>query len=253
MEMLKLINVTKSFGTNEVLRGVSLSVRRGEIVAVIGPSGSGKSTMLRACVGLERVSGGTIELAGRALVRDGVYVRDREARDICSRTGMVFQHFNLFPHMNVRDNLCLAPVLRGLLDKKAAAERAAELLYKVGLADKADAMPSELSGGQKQRVAIARALMLSPDIMLFDEPTSALDPELTGEVLTVMRGLAADNMTMVIVTHEIAFARDIADRVVFMDGGVIALSGTPAEILEDPPTERLRAFLRTFSRSAQSA
>jgi polar amino acid transport system ATP-binding protein len=253
MDMLKLTDITKSFGENKVLRGVSLSVRRGEIVAVIGPSGSGKSTMLRTCVGLERVSGGTIELGGRALVRDGVYVRDREAREICSRTGMVFQHFNLFPHMTVLDNLCLAPVLRGILDKKSAAERAAELLEKVGLSDKADAMPSSLSGGQKQRVAIARALMLSPDIMLFDEPTSALDPELTGEVLTVMRGLAADNMTMVIVTHEIAFARDIADRVLFMDNGVIALSGTPDEILVNPPSERLRTFLRTFNHSAQPA
>lgn len=253
MEMLKLTDITKSFGTNEVLRGVNLSVRRGEIVAVIGPSGSGKSTMLRACVGLERVSGGTIEIEGRALVSDGVYVRDRDMRDICARTGMVFQHFNLFPHMSVLDNLCLAPVMRKRMDKKSAGELAAELLEKVGLSDKADAMPSSLSGGQKQRVAIARALMLSPDIMLFDEPTSALDPELTGEVLTVMRGLAADNMTMVIVTHEITFAQDIADRVLFMDEGVIALSGTPDEILVNPPSERLRTFLRTFNRSAQPA
>lgn len=253
MYMLTLENITKSFGTNEVLRGVSLSVRRGEIVAVIGPSGSGKSTMLRSCVGLERVSGGTIELAGRALVRDGVYVRDREARSVCARTGMVFQHFNLFPHMSVRDNLCLAPVLRGVLDKKTAAMRAEELLEKVGLSDKANAMPSSLSGGQKQRVAIARALMLSPDIMLFDEPTSALDPELTGEVLTVMRGLATEHMTMVIVTHEIAFARDIADRVLFMDEGVIALSGAPDELLSNPPSDRLRAFLSTFNRTAKPA
>ena len=250
MEMLKLSAITKSFGTNEVLRGVSLSVSRGEIIAVIGPSGSGKSTMLRACVGLERVSGGTIEIGGRVLTRDGAYVSEREARSVCAHTGMVFQHFNLFPHMNVRDNLCLAPVLRSAMTKRGAAERAAALLEKVGLSDKTDAMPSSLSGGQKQRVAIARALMLSPEVLLFDEPTSALDPELTGEVLGVMRGLAAEHMTMVIVTHEMAFARDIADRVLFMDEGVIALSGTPDEVFANPSSERLRAFLRAFNRTA---
>jgi ABC-type polar amino acid transport system, ATPase component len=249
MEMLKLTQITKSFGTNEVLRGVSLSVSRGEIVAVIGPSGSGKSTMLRSCVGLERISGGTIELNGKKLVQEGVYVPERESRSVCAHTGMVFQHFNLFPHMNVRENLCLAPVLRKTLSKREAEEHASVLLDKVGLADKADAMPSSLSGGQKQRVAIARALMLSPEILLFDEPTSALDPELTGEVLAVMRGLAAEHMTMVIVTHEMAFARDIADRVLFMDEGVIALSGTPEEVLLNPPSERLRAFLHSFNRT----
>ncbi len=250
MEMLKLTNIVKSFGTNEVLRGVSLAVERGEIIAVIGPSGSGKSTMLRSCVGLERISDGSIEISGRSLVREGVTVPEREARSVCARTGMVFQHFNLFPHMTVRENLCLAPVLRMVLDKREAAKRADALLDKVGLADKADAMPASLSGGQKQRVAIARALMLSPEILLFDEPTSALDPELTGEVLAVMRGLAAEHMTMVIVTHEMAFARDIADRVLFMDEGIIAQSGTPDEIFQNPASERLRSFLRSFNRIA---
>ena len=244
--MISAVGLTKSFGANEVLRGVDFSVGRGEVVSVIGPSGSGKSTMLRCLIGLEKVSGGSVQISGMPLVENGVYVREKDARKVCSDMGMVFQHFNLFPHMSVRKNLTIAPLCAKKLKKAEADERAAELLGKVGLADKIDEMPSSLSGGQKQRVAIARALMLSPEILLFDEPTSALDPELTGEVLAVMRSLAAEHMTMVVVTHEMAFARDISERVVFMDGGVIAQQGTPEEIFTSPANERLASFLGGF-------
>lgn len=243
--MVKADNVKKSFGKNEVLRGISMDIKRGEVAAIIGPSGSGKSTFLRCLIGLERVSGGSIYIEGRPFVENGVRVSEKAARQICSGMGMVFQHFNLFPHMTVRKNLCLASELRGV-KKNEAYERAEHLLDKVGLSDKIDEMPSSLSGGQKQRIAIARALMLDPDILLFDEPTSALDPELTGEVLEVMRDLAKDNMTMAIVTHEMGFARDIAHKVVFMDDGIIAQSGTPDELFTNPSSERLVSFLGSF-------
>jgi polar amino acid transport system ATP-binding protein len=245
--MISAEGIEKSFGTNDVLRGVSLQVRRGEVIAVIGPSGSGKSTFLRCLIALERISGGSISIEGATLAENGVYVRDSEIRRVCRRMGMVFQHFNLYPHLSVRKNLMLSPVLVDRVPKHEADERCRALLSRVGLSDKTDEMPSSLSGGQKQRVAIARALMMNPDILLFDEPTSALDPELTGEVLAVMKTLASDNMTMVIVTHEMAFARDIADRVIFMDNGVIAAEGTPREIFGSPQNERLTAFLRSFT------
>lgn len=241
--MIEAKNIEKSFGDVRVLRGVSFGVEKGEIISVIGPSGSGKSTMLRSLIGLERVSGGTIAIGGETFVEDGVYVKDKVMRKILSKTGMVFQHFNLFPHMSVRGNMICAPVTNRLLDKAAANAKCEALLGKVGLSDKIDEMPSSLSGGQKQRVAIARALMTDPEILLFDEPTSALDPELTGEVLAVMKQLASEHMTMVVVTHEMSFARYISDRVIFMENGVIAADGNPAELIDAPKNPRLAEFL----------
>ena len=241
--MISVNNIQKSFGDNHVLRGVNFSVEKGEIISVIGPSGSGKSTMLRSLIGLERVDGGTIAVGGEEFVTDGVYVKEREMRRILAKTGMVFQHFNLFPHMSVRGNMTCAPIVNKLCTKAEADEKCAELLGKVGLSDKIDAMPSQLSGGQKQRVAIARAMMTNPDVLLFDEPTSALDPELTGEVLAVMRQLAGERMTMIVVTHEMSFARDISDRVIFMDNGVIAIDARPEEVFGSTNNPRLAAFL----------
>ncbi|MBE6611771.1 MAG: amino acid ABC transporter ATP-binding protein [Ruminococcaceae bacterium] len=241
--MISVNNIQKSFGDNHVLRGVTFSVEKGEIISVIGPSGSGKSTMLRSLIGLERIDSGTISVGGEAFVEDGVYKKEREMRRILSGSGMVFQHFNLFPHMSVRANMTCAPVVNKLMNRSIANERCYELLEKVGLADKIDAMPSSLSGGQKQRVAIARALMTHPDVLLFDEPTSALDPELTGEVLAVMRQLADERMTMLVVTHEMSFARDISDRVIFMDGGVIAIDDRPENVFGRTDNERLASFL----------
>lgn len=250
--ILSAQNIVKSFGDNNVLRGVTLEARRGEVIAIIGPSGSGKSTFLRCLIGLERVGGGDIEVDGIPVVSDGRYIPDRELRAAFSHAGMVFQHFNLYPHLNVRANMTLSPMLVNKMTRAEADERCAGLLAAVGLSDKIDAMPASLSGGQKQRVAIARALMMRPEILLFDEPTSALDPELTGEVLSVMKKLAspekeAERMTMIIVTHEMAFARDIADRVIFMDNGVIDSQGTPSEIFGKNVDERLTAFLRSFT------
>ncbi|MEK3901878.1 MULTISPECIES: amino acid ABC transporter ATP-binding protein [unclassified Paenibacillus] len=241
--MIEVRQLKKDFGSLSVLNQISFDVKPGEVVAVIGPSGSGKSTMLRSLVHLEEVTGGSISICGKTLVENGRYASTASIRDITSSMGMVFQHFNLFPHLSVRDNLELAPrtLKRERVQQITAKSR--ELLAKVGLSDKADVYPSTLSGGQKQRVAIARAMMLSPDILLFDEPTSALDPELTGEVLRVIRQLAEENMTMMIVTHEMSFARDVADRVFFMDNGDIAESGTPEEIFGSPKLERTRAFL----------
>ena len=240
--MIDVKNIKKSFGANEVLRGVSFSVDKGEIISVIGPSGSGKSTMLRSLIGLEKVDAGSISIDGEAFVENGKYVKEREQRRILSKTGMVFQHFNLFPHMTVKGNMICAPVTNHIMNKEEACDKCRFFLEKVGLADKINEMPSSLSGGQKQRVAIARALMTGPEVLLFDEPTSALDPELTGEVLAVMKQLAAEHMTMVVVTHEISFARDISDRVIFMENGVIAVDGDPS-VISDPQNARLKAFL----------
>ncbi len=241
--MIKAENIKKSFGETDVLMGVSLEVEKGEIISVIGPSGSGKSTMLRSLIGLERISGGSIAIGGEYFVKDGIYVKDKQIRKILSKTGMVFQHFNLFPHMTVRGNMICAPVTNKLMTKPEANEKCEKLLAKVGLADKIDEMPSSLSGGQKQRVAIARALMTDPEILLFDEPTSALDPELTGEVLAVMKQLASERMTMIVVTHEMSFARYISDRVIFMEHGLIAADGRPAELFDSTENARLREFL----------
>lgn len=231
-------HLQKSFGKLEVLKDISYDVHEGEVVVIIGPSGSGKSTFLRCMNKLEEISGGEI-------VVDGHNLTDRhvDINKVRENVGMVFQHFNLFPHMNVMQNLMLAPVDLKKATKEKVKERALQMLRKVGMEDKAEAYPDQLSGGQKQRVAIARALCMTPDIMLFDEPTSALDPEMVGEVLQVMKQLAADGMTMVIVTHEMGFAREVADRVLFMDGGYIVEQGTPQEVLLNPKEPRTIDFL----------
>ncbi|MBY3622750.1 amino acid ABC transporter ATP-binding protein [Acinetobacter sp. CUI P1] len=246
--MIEVSDLQKSFGNLDVLKKVSFNIQAGEAVAVIGPSGSGKSTMLRSLVHLEEVTGGSILIQGKPLVENGKYASGASVREITASMGMVFQHFNLFPHLTVRGNLELAPRMLKRESVKEIMARSKDLLYKVGLSEKADVYPAKLSGGQKQRVAIARALMLNPDILLFDEPTSALDPELTGEVLRVIRQLAEENMTMIVVTHEMNFARDVADRVIFMDNGEITESGTPEQIFDHPQQERTRVFLSQESR-----
>ncbi|MEK5394975.1 amino acid ABC transporter ATP-binding protein [Paenibacillus sp. FSL K6-2859] len=246
--MIEVSDLQKSFGKLDVLKKVSFNIQAGEAVAVIGPSGSGKSTMLRSLVHLEEITGGSIFIQGKPLVANGKYASGASIREITAAMGMVFQHFNLFPHLTVRGNLELAPRMLKRESVKEITARSENLLYKVGLAEKVDVYPAKLSGGQKQRVAIARALMLNPDILLFDEPTSALDPELTGEVLRVIRQLAEENMTMIVVTHEMNFARDVADRVIFMDNGEITESGTPEQIFDHPQQERTRIFLNQESR-----
>ncbi len=247
--IVQTIEVRKSFGPLEVLSGISLSVQRGEVVCILGPSGSGKSTFLRCINHLERVTSGRVLVDGRLMgyrEHEGrLYELNpvelaRQRRDI----GMVFQRFNLFPHLTALENVSQAPILVRREQAREAFARGRDLLGRVGLSEKAGAYPHELSGGQQQRVAIARALAMRPKLMLFDEPTSALDPELVGEVLAVMKRLAADGMTMVVVTHEIAFAREAADRVVFIDGGVIVEQGPPAEVLDRPRHERTRTFLK---------
>lgn len=243
MAIIEVTHVKKSFGQLDVLKDVSFEIQKNEVIAVIGPSGSGKSTMLRSLVHLEEINGGSIKLQDQYLVKDGVYTSSPEIKAITSRMGMVFQHFNLFPHLTVQENLGLAPRHVKKQSKEEVRLNSAALLQKVGLSDKADVYPGNLSGGQKQRVAIARALMMNPDIMLFDEPTSALDPELTGEVLAVIKQLAEEHMTMVIVTHEMSFAKDVADRIIFMDNGQVVESGTPDQIFNQPKAERTREFL----------
>jgi polar amino acid transport system ATP-binding protein len=235
---IRVQDLHKSFGDNHVLRGIDLEIGQGEVVCVIGPSGSGKSTLLRCVNLLEEPTKGQVFVGGTELTDPDVDI-DAARR----RIGMVFQQFNLFPHLSVTDNLTLPQrrVLRR--DRATSARIAAENLERVGLAEKADAYPSSLSGGQQQRVAIARALAMGPEVMLFDEPTSALDPELVGDVLAVMRMLARDGMTMMVVTHEMTFAREVADRVVFMDGGVIVEDGTPGQVIGNPAHERTRHFL----------
>lgn len=242
--IIEVKELRKSFGTLDVLKQVSFNVEPGEVIAVIGPSGSGKSTMLRSLIHLEDISGGTIRIQDQTLVDNGRYAGAADIRKMTDRMGMVFQHFNLFPHLTVQANLELAPKTLKKESSSVIRYRSLELLGKVGLSDKADAYPANLSGGQKQRVAIARALMMQPDILLFDEPTSALDPELTGEVLRVIKQLAQENMTMMIVTHEMGFARDVADRVFFMDNGEIAEAGPPEQIFGNPKLARTRTFLQ---------
>lgn len=243
MSMIEVKNVKKSFEDLEVLKGISFNVEKGDVVAILGPSGSGKSTMLRSLIELETIDDGSIIIEGEALCEDGVYAPKKKRKQILDKMGMVFQHFNLFPHMSIKDNLLCACLCAKQGSKKELEKLAEELLAKVDLSDKIDAMPSQLSGGQKQRVAIARALMRKPDIMLFDEPTSALDPELTKEVLNVIKQLSSEDMTMLIVTHEIGFAVEAANKIIFLDEGCIAAMGTPEEALYNNKNERIRAFL----------
>jgi polar amino acid transport system ATP-binding protein len=243
-KLIEINHLVKSFGDLEVLKDITVSISKGEVVCVIGPSGSGKSTFLRCVNQLETPTGGEIFYKGENLLD-----QKADVRKFREEVGMVFQKFNLFPLKNVLENVTMAPILTKHKDKKEAEVLAKELLKKVGLANKAAAMPNMLSGGQQQRVAIARALAMEPEALLFDEPTSALDPELVGEVLNVMKELAAEGMTMVVVTHEMAFARDVADRVIFMADGYVVEEGTPDEVLGHPKEERTKVFLERFLNS----
>ena len=245
-------HVSKAFGGNVVLRDISLSVDPGEVVAIIGPSGGGKSTMLRCATTLEQIDAGSLSYGDLVVAQTGAdgkvtYVHGDAMRQAKSRFGLVFQSYNLFPHMTVLRNIMDAPIVVQKRDRAEVEQQARGLIAKMGLTGCEEKVPCQLSGGQQQGARIARALALNPDILFFDEPTSALDPELTGEVLKVIRQLAAEDITMIIVTHEMAFARDVADRVVFMDGGTIVEQGTPAEVLEHPKQERTRAFLARYS------
>ena len=248
MPMVLADRVSKNFGTNRVLRGISLEVNQGEVLCIVGPSGSGKSTFLRCINHLERVDAGRLsvdgQLVGYRQKGDKLYeLKLKEAALQRQEIGMVFQRFNLFPHLTAVENIILAPMRVKRLSKAAATARAKELLERVGLGDKGDHYPAHLSGGQQQRVAIARALAMDPKLMLFDEPTSALDPELVGEVLDVMKELARTGMTMIVVTHEMGFAREVADTLVFMDEGVVVETGAPRQVLSDPQHDRTKAFL----------
>lgn len=246
MSVLRLENVKKTFeGGPEVLRGISLAVEEGEVVAIIGPSGGGKSTLLRCMIDLEEVTDGSIYVGEDAMVKDGKYCSKAERARLISEMGMVFQGFNLFPHMTVRENL-IKPYLLTKPGAADAEEKCMALLEKVGLAEKKDEYPCRLSGGQQQRVAIARALAMNPDILCFDEPTSALDPELTGEVLKVIRSLKGADSTMIVVTHEMEFAKNVADKVLFMSEGVIEEMGTADEVFNNPRSERTKAFFANF-------
>lgn len=254
MSFIEMNQIRKKFGSLEVLKDVTLHVEEGEVISIIGPSGSGKSTFLRCLCQLETIDGGSIIVGGDTMVSQpagsgkAVYAEPSKVRAICRRMGMCFQHFNLFPHMTVLDNILEAPrIVKGMKTDKIM-PTAKELLEKVGLWDKRDEYPSRLSGGQQQRVAIARALAMKPDIMLFDEPTSALDPELTGEVLRTIKQLADADMTMIIVTHEMAFAKEVSDRVIFMADGIIQEEGTPQQIFEYPENERTQNFLKSMLR-----
>ena len=251
MKILEINHMRKHFGDLEVLNDISLSVEEGQVVSIIGPSGSGKSTLLRCATLLETMDGGDLAYLGKYAARDengkSVYASSAELRRIKSSFGLVFQNFNLFPHYSVLKNITEAPILIQKRPKDEVYAHARELLKQMGLADREDAYPYQLSGGQQQRVSIARALAMQPKILFFDEPTSALDPELTGEILKVIRDLAAQHMTMVIVTHEMAFARDVSDHVIFMDGGVIVEQGNPYNIINNPSQERTIQFLSRFN------
>lgn len=236
--LIKVENLSKTFGNNEVLKNVNMQISKGEVIAIIGPSGCGKSTFIRTLNQLEDVTDGAIYLDGENITQKGV-----DLNDVRRRVGMVFQHFNLFPHLTIKKNLTLAPVKLGLMSQMEANIKAVELLKRVGLADKAEDYPESLSGGQKQRIAIARTLAMNPEVILFDEPTSALDPEMVGEVLSLMKELADDGMTMIVVTHEMGFAREVADRVLFFDEQGIKEQGTPKDIFDNPQSQRLKDFL----------
>lgn len=253
MALLEVKELKKSFGELEVLKGISFSVEKGEVLAIIGPSGSGKSTVLRCINRLEKIDGGFINVCGEKMITGvdekgtPIYAGNDIQRKITLSIGMVFQNYHLFPHFSVLKNITEAPIHVLKQDKKEAEEKAMQLLKKMGLESKAKSYPFELSGGQQQRVSIARALALNPELMLFDEPTSALDPELVGEILKVIRDLASEKMTMVVVTHEMSFARDVADKVIFMDEGNIVEEGSPKDVLINPSNERTKAFLKRFT------
>lgn len=247
-KIFEINNIKKSYGENRVLNDVSISVRKGEVVSILGPSGSGKSTLLRCCTMLENMDDGELIYAGKAACRSvngkAQYASKKELKEIKNTFGLVFQGFNLFPHFSVMKNICDAPVQVQKRDRNEVQLEAKKLLKKVGLADREKSFPAQLSGGQCQRVAIARALAMKPEILFFDEPTSALDPEITAEILKILRELADEKMTMVIVTHEIAFARNISDRVIFIDKGVIVEQGNPVDVIDNPDNERTRNFLK---------
>lgn len=252
MSFIEMKNIRKDFGKNTILHGVDMNLEKGQVISIIGPSGAGKSTLLRCLNHLEIIQGGSICVDGEYLAKEEngkvVYAEDKEIRKIILRMGMVFQSFNLFPHMTVLDNILAAPIYVKGKKRAELLPLAETLLEKVGLSNKKDVYPGRLSGGQKQRVAIARALAMNPDIMLFDEPTSALDPELTGEVLKTIQRLADENMTMAIVTHEMAFAKSVSDKILFMVDGKVEEEGTSEQIFENPQSERTKAFLKSILR-----
>lgn len=243
MSIIEVSHLKKSFGSLNVLKDISFTVEKGDVIAILGSSGSGKSTLLRCLIDLEKIDDGTITVDGDTFVKNGVYMPNKIVKDATMKMGMVFQHFNLFPHMTVMKNLEKPAKIVKKLDSKTIQKKSKILLNKVGLLDKADVYPDQLSGGQKQRVAIVRALMMNPEIMLFDEPTSSLDPEITKEVLHTMKQLAEEKMTMLIVTHEIGFAKEVASKILFMSNGEILESGTPDEIFNNPKHERTKLFL----------
>lgn len=247
-DIITVENLQKSFGELNIIKGISFSVHKGEVLGIIGPSGSGKSTILRCISQLEEVSGGTIKICGNPLVENGIYVNKKDRQKIILKSGLVFQNFNLFPHYSVLQNVT-EPQIRVLKKSESEAKKTSmEILDRMALAEKCDSYPCQLSGGQQQRVSIARALALKPEVLLFDEPTSALDPELTGEILAVIKELALEKMTMVVVTHEMAFARDISSHIIFMDGGVIVEEGEPEAVINNPQKERTKLFLSRFNK-----
>jgi len=246
-EIIKVESLKKNFDSLEVIKDISFTVRRGDVLGIIGPSGSGKSTLLRTICQLEQATGGTVTVCGKDIVRDGIYSDKESLRQIGLKVGLVFQNFNLFPHLSVLKNITEAQVSVLKKTKEEAEQTAFELLKKMGLETKAGAYPCQLSGGQQQRVSIARALALKPEVLFFDEPTSALDPELTGEILAVIRELAQEKMTMVVVTHEMSFAKDISDHLIFIDGGVIVEQGDPEQLIKNPKEERTKLFLKRFN------
>ena len=248
MEIINVKNLKKSFGSLEIIKDVSFSVVKGEVLSIIGPSGSGKSTMLRCISQLEEVTDGTIKICGETLVENGIYVDKKSRHEITLKSGLVFQNFNLFPHYSVIENIMKPQMLVLKKSEEDARDIAISLLKRMDLEQKANSYPCALSGGQQQRVSIARALALKPEVLLFDEPTSALDPELTGEILEVIKELASEKMTMVVVTHEMNFAKEISDKVIFMDNGFIVAEGSPNDVIENPQNERVMSFLSRVSK-----